>query len=173
MTPEELVRRHLDGVYGLALRLTGNPSDAWDLAQEAMLKAVRALPGFRGEAAPSTWLYRITVNAWKNKSQSALSKWWRSLASLDGLPDEASSDPPGRDPAPDRELELLEERAAVERAMGSLAPEDRAALVLREMESKSYQEIADILGVPIGTVKSRLYRARSTLARELEKTDGA
>jgi RNA polymerase sigma-70 factor, ECF subfamily len=173
MTPEELVRRHLDGVYGLALRLTGNAADAWDLAQEAMLKAVRALPGFRGDASPSTWLYRITVNAWKNKTQSALSKWWRTVASLDGAPDEASMDPPGREPGPDLELERREEREAVERALGALAPEDRAALVLREMEGKSYEEIAAILGVRLGTVKSRLYRARSTLARELEKTDGA
>lgn len=73
--PDELVERHLQGVYNLAFRLTGNAADAWDLAQEALLRAIKALPGFREEASPATWLYRITVNLWKNKTQSVSSKW--------------------------------------------------------------------------------------------------
>lgn len=169
--PDELVQRHLQGVYNLAFRLTGNAADAWDLAQEALLRAIKALPGFREEASPATWLYRITINLWKNKTQSASSKWWRALLPLERPEDERPREPAGPDPEPSQALEREEEQGAVERALAGLSPEDRAALVLRELDGKSYQEISGILGVPMGTVKSRLFRARAALARELEKRD--
>ncbi|MBI5594717.1 MAG: hypothetical protein HY928_01365, partial [Elusimicrobia bacterium] len=71
LSPEELVRRTMDGVYALALRLTGNTADAWDLAQDALLRALKGLSAFRDDADPRTWVYRITVNAWKNRVASA------------------------------------------------------------------------------------------------------
>lgn len=173
-TAEELVRSVVDGVYALALRLTGNAQDAWDLTQQALLKALRGLPGFRGDSDPKTWVYRITVNEWKNRGQSKTAKWWTRLLSLDREPGEGGAPPTaGRDPSPDQELEKDEEKAALEAALAELPPEDRASLVLRELEGRSYRTIAEILGIPIGTVKSRLYRARAALARALEKRDAS
>ena len=169
LTAEELVERTLDGAYALALQLAGNSSDAWDLAQEALLRAVRSLPGFRGESDPKTWVYRIVVNVWKNKMKSRAWRWWRGLSSLGpDMPEPASQEPPL-----DRGLQRQEELEALERCLAALEPEDRAALVLRELDGKSYEEISGILAVPMGTVKSRLYRARSALARLLEKHDAA
>ena len=163
LTPDEFVRKTLSGVYSLALRLTGNAADAWDLTQDVLIQAIRALPRFRGEADPRTWAYRITVNMWKNRVQSRVWRWWRSFLRLEPYT--------AMEPGPERELERKERSEAVETALESLPPEDRAAVFLREVEGKSYQEIADIIHVPIGTVKSRLYRARTTLARLLEKKD--
>lgn len=174
MTADELVERYLDRVYTLALRLTGNPADASDLAQDAMLRGLEGLPGFRGDADPGTWLFRITVNAWKNKVTSAGERFRRSAVPLDApSPDGGPLDTPDREPPLDRGLESDEERAALEAALGALDPEDRAALVLRELEDKSYEEIAEILGVPVGTVKSRLHRARAGLAEHWEKRHAA
>lgn len=173
---DEMVRRHLDAVYNLALRLTGNTADAWDLAQESMLRAVRALPGFRGESKVDTWLFRITVNAWKNRVQSRSGRWWSRLVSLDTSEDPeapAGHSPAGADPPPDHDLERAEARAAIESALRRLHPEERAVLVLRELEEKSYEDIALILNIPAGTVKSRLHRARKELADALEGHDAS
>ena len=174
-TPEELVRDHLDAVYNLALRLCGNAAEAEDLAQEVLLKAIRALPGFRGEAQPRTWLHRITINAWKNRVQSRGWRFWSRLLPVEKTREEGTepAELAGPDPAPEAELERAEEARSVERAVARLSVEERAALVLREFEGKSYEEIAGILGIPVGTVKSRLYRARVSLAAELEGRHGA
>lgn len=168
LSAEELVSKTLDRAYTLALRLTGNEADAWDLTQEALLKAIRALPGFRGDADPKTWVYRITINTWKNRVQSGIWRWWRRLVPL-----EPGTGAPADDPPPDRVLEGKERAEAFERALSELEPEDRAALVLRELDGMSYLEMAETLDVPIGTVKSRLHRARTTLARILEREDAA
>ncbi|MBI3550573.1 MAG: sigma-70 family RNA polymerase sigma factor [Elusimicrobia bacterium] len=172
LTPDDLVRGHLDGVYALALRLTGNASDAWDLTQESMLRAIRFLPGFRGECAASTWLYRITVNTWKNRSASAPSRWWSRLVPLEAAVDGAGAAAPDAvDPAPGPETAAhdSDQREEVQIALAALPPEDRAALQLRELEDKSYEEIATILEVPVGTVKSRLHRARRKLCEALRQ----
>ena len=170
-TPEELVKKTIDGAYRLALRLTGNSSDAWDLTQEALLKAIEALPGFRGDASPSTWVYRIVVNLWKNQRQSLAGRFWSRLFSFES--ERGFVEPTSAEPAPDQAAEDAARRAAFDSALAELAPEDRAALVLRELDAKSYEEISEILGVPMGTVKSRLHRARMTLARLWEKEHGA
>ena len=102
--PDELVQRYGNMVYNLALRLTGNPAEAEDLAQDALVKAVKGWKGFRGEADPGSWVYRITVNTWKNTLRS-LRKWrWLRFFSLEE-PDEVLSEPadvPGPDPTPER-----------------------------------------------------------------------
>lgn len=168
MNPEELVRRYGPIVYNLALRLTGNRAEAEDLAQDSLLKAVRGWQKFRGDADPGTWLYRITVNAWKNRLRAARWRVARFL-SLDGGPD-PDSEPIERassDLTPESEAENRERRARVEAALGTLTPEERAVLVLRELDGCSYQQIADSLGLPLGTVKSRLARARLLLAEAL------
>ncbi|OGR61583.1 MAG: hypothetical protein A2X36_07205 [Elusimicrobia bacterium GWA2_69_24] len=169
MSAEELVRLTLDRAYTLALRLTGNEADAWDLTQDALLKAISGLDGFRDEADPRTWVYRITLNAWKNQVGSRLWKWWRRLAPIDP----ASGDPPSREDSPERSLDAKERAREFEAALSGLDPEDRATLVLRELDGMRYADIARTMDVPIGTVKSRLYRARAALARLLEKYDDA
>ncbi|MBI4348529.1 MAG: sigma-70 family RNA polymerase sigma factor [Elusimicrobia bacterium] len=157
MAPEELMTRYQDRVYAVCLRLAGNPPDASDLAQDVWLRALAALPGFRGEADPGTWLYRIAVNTWKNRVASAPERWRRACAPLDGAPDR------GGDSSPALELERAERARALDRAIASVPPDERRALELRELEEKSYREIASIEGVPVGTVKSRIHRARASL----------
>jgi RNA polymerase sigma-70 factor (ECF subfamily) len=178
MTEEELVRRYGNMVYNLALRLTGNRADAEDLAQDALLKGIRGLSAFRGEADPGTWLYRITVNAWKNQLR-AKPKWnflrFFSSESEDAVLNEPT-DVPGPDPTPENEAVASEKKRLIERAMAKLTAEERAVLVLRELNGRSYDEISRSLDIPLGTVKSRLARARDLLAKELseeEKSDGA
>jgi RNA polymerase sigma-70 factor (ECF subfamily) len=168
LSADELVRRTADGVYALALRLTGNAADAWDLAQDALLRAVTALDSFRGDADPRTWVYRITVNAWKNRVSSAGERLRRALTPLEGPDGAPAVGLPAGDPPADAALERGEEAEAVRRAVAGLDPVDRAALQLREFDGMSYDEIAVSLDVPIGTVKSRLHRARLTLAKALE-----
>lgn len=168
LSADELVRRTADGVYALALRLTGNTADAWDLAQDALLRAVKALDSFRGDADPRTWVYRITVNAWKNRAASAAERGRRAQTPLESA-EAGAVVLPGGDPPADVPLERGETAAAVQRAVAALEPEDRACLQLREFDGFSYEEIAESLGVPVGTVKSRLHRARLALARALEE----
>jgi RNA polymerase sigma-70 factor, ECF subfamily len=141
LSAEELVKGYQDRVYNLALRLTGNRSDAWDLTQESLLRAVRALPEFRGDSDPGTWLFRITVNAWKSRVSSRTWRWWSRLASIDGFVG------PSPEPGPEAQLERGERARAVDAALAGLEPEERAILMLRELEEKSYAEIADILGL--------------------------
>jgi len=164
---EELVRRYTALVFNLALRLCGNRADAEDLAQQSLIRAIQALPRFRGEADPGVWLYRITVNAWKN---SLRAKSARPVLRFFGLEEkEVLSEPdlPGPDPTPERLAEAGEAKARLDRALEALSPEERAVLVLRELDGRSYAEIAEALDLPLGTVKSRLARARAELAVRL------
>jgi len=170
----EFLDKHAALVFNLALRLTGNKTDAEDLAQDALLRAVRALPGFRGESLASTWVYRITVNAWKNRVRAEKRrKFWKTvtlgLVSGDDGEDEVR-DVKADDPPLDADLEKREKAAAVQKALLELDDDDRAIVVLREIEEKSYEEIGDVLGLAQGTVKSRLFRARAKLRTILEKT---
>lgn len=178
MTEEELVRRYGNMVYNLALRLTGNSADAEDLAQEALIKGVQGLSSFRGEADPGTWLYRITVNAWKNQLRAKPK--WNFLRFFSSNGDDPvltePADIPGPDPTPENEAIASEKKLQIENALAKLTPEERAVLVLRELNGRSYDEIARALDIPLGTVKSRLTRARDLLAKDLseeEKPDGA
>ncbi|MFI5346867.1 MAG: sigma-70 family RNA polymerase sigma factor [Elusimicrobiota bacterium] len=161
-------------VYNLALRLTGNRADAEDLAQDALLRAIKALPRFRGESLASTWAYRITVNAWKNRVRAEKRrKFWRTvtlgLVSGEDGEDEIR-DIKADDPPLDADLAKAEKAAAVQKALLTLDGDDRAIVILREIEEKSYEEIGSVLGLPQGTVKSRLFRARAKLKTLLTET---
>lgn len=169
-------------VYNLALKLTGDPQDAEDISQDAFLKAIRGLANFRADADPGSWLYRITVNVWKNRVRSEKRRsFWKTL-SLDfwSGSDEESFPRQIADSAPPvgEGLEKEEEKQAVEKAMAELDPEDKAILLLREAEERSYEDIAGIIQVPVGTVKSRISRAREALRSKLapfleDKTHGS
>jgi RNA polymerase sigma-70 factor (ECF subfamily) len=172
VTENELLEKHAVPVYNLALRLVGNAADAEDLAQDALLRAIRALPSFRGDSQMSTWIYRITVNTWKNRVRSEKRRGLWKLLPLDFLfskdgDDKASPEPAAPDAPLDAGLESSEQGAAVQRALMELDPESRAVVVLRELKGQSYQEIAAALDIPEGTVKSRLSRARETLKQKL------
>jgi len=175
MSEDEFLEEHARLVYNLSLRLTGNPADAEDLAQDALLRALKALPSFRGDASVSTWVYRITVNTWKNRVRSEKRrKLWKMLP-LDRLfggsddEDERSEEriPAADEPAPDAELETEETKDAVQKALMTLDEESRAVIVLRDLKDLSYQEISETLDLPVGTVKSRISRARAALKEKL------
>ncbi|MBI3289173.1 MAG: sigma-70 family RNA polymerase sigma factor [Elusimicrobia bacterium] len=168
MSEEEFLGQHAGLVYNLALRLTGNRSDAEDLAQDALLRALKALPGFRGDSQLSTWTYRITVNAWKNRVRAEKSRgFWKTISfgALGGDEDDEDSrfEPPAADPPLDVDLEKEEDGAVVQKALMQLDPSDRAIVVLREIDERSYEDIGAVMGLPQGTVKSRLFRARAKL----------
>lgn len=162
----QLVALHEKKVYNLALRMCGNPEDAWDAAQEAFLSAWRGLPAFRGEAGFSTWLYRLTSNA--AIDQLRRTRRQRGESSLD---DEALGiDAIDRTPSPQERAEESELRGAVTAGLARLSDSHRQALVLREVQELSYEEIASVLEVDLGTVKSRISRARSALRKILQES---
>lgn len=161
----ELVRLFEKKVYNLALRMCGNPEDAADAAQDAFLAAWKGLPNFRGEAGFSTWLYRLTSNAAIDHLRRT--KRQRGEASLD---DEALRlDVADDAPSPQARAEGEELRAAVLSGLAQLSDGHRQALTLRELQELSYEEIAAVLEVDLGTVKSRIFRARSALRKILIK----
>ena len=159
-TWDELVAQHSARVYRLAYRLTGNRADAEDLTQEVFVRVFRSLGSYR----PGTiegWLHRITTNLFLDQARR------RSRIRFDPLGDEPEARLVGRIPAPD--LQLLEELfdSDVETALAAMAPDFRVAVVLCDVEGLSYEEIADVLGLKLGTVRSRIHRGRSQLRRAL------
>jgi len=163
---ERLVLTYQDRVYGLCYRLAGNHADAQDLAQETFVRAYQALRKFRQEADFGTYLHRIAVNLWLNqqkKNHASLSLDDLVLTEEGTLPRQVAGD----DPPPDQAVEDGELKTLVWQAFRTLGPEHQAVLVLREMETLSYEEIAGRLGVAPGTVKSRLSRARDALKKAL------
>jgi len=155
-----LVERHERRVYNLALRMTGKEEDARDASQEAFLTVLRKLSSFRGEAAFTTWLHRVTVNACydllrKRQRQPLLER------GDDDLP--RPEPPPAPDHADEAALSIDVRRALLE------VPEDfRAVMILHDVQDLPQEEVAAILGIPVGTVKSRLHRGRVALARALQ-----
>lgn len=173
---DEFLRDAARPVYNLALRLTGNPSDAEDLAQDALLRCLKALPGFRGDSEATSWAYRVTMNTWKNRVRSEKRRgFWKTLplAALFGGGDEdadaPTAEPPAGDAPLDSGLATAEVGDAVQAALMTLDEESRAVVVLREIKGMSYEEIAGTLALPEGTVKSRLFRARAALKAKLSR----
>jgi len=154
----ELVLRHQDRAFNLAFRLTGSPEDAADAVQEAFLKAYRGIPSFRRQSSFYTWLFRILVNEVRSRRRSGAAR--RPSFSLDAA-DGAGLRADGPDPS--EQASLAERRQIVEEALQSLEFDQRAIVALRDIEGRDYAEIAEVLGCPQGTVKSRLHRARMAL----------
>ncbi len=164
---EQLVTLYQDRIYGLSYHLTGNHADAQDLAQEAFVKAYYALKGFRNEADFGTWLHRISVNVWINVKRKQ-----RPVVSLDEPVNTHDGGEVQRELAaaaetPEEAAERRETRDMVRGALMELSAEHRAVLVLREIQGYSYDEIAEILDCSLGTVKSRISRARRALREQL------
>ena len=172
---EQLVAERTGDIYGLLFRLTGDAEEARDLAQETFLRAFQAIEKFRGDADLKTWLYRIAINQARNRW-----RWWRrrrrdATVSLDAtigereqtvathLEDANASDPEQETLARERQNQLRE-------ALQGLRSAYREAVVLRDIEGLTYEEIAATLHINIGTVKSRLARGRLELRRRLESS---
>ena len=165
----ELVRRYQDRLYNTVYRLVGNAEDAQDVVQDAFLHAYQSLDGFKGDSLFFTWLYRIAVNtaiSHKRRQRVLLriDSGRNGAASVQPLDDSESS-------RPGEALERAEQEQRIQHALSRLSPEHRAVLVLKDMEGRKYEAMADILGVPIGTIRSRLHRARAELRELLEKVD--
>lgn len=153
-------------VYGLISHIVEDRSDAADILQEVFVKVFRKIGQFRGESSLKTWIYRIAVHEASNQRRSWLRRLRREPVSLDEDAKEPST-PQSRGDTPYQALEQAERRELVQRALSSLAQPYRAVVVLREIEGLSYEEIAQVLGVAEGTIKSRLMRGRELLRRKL------
>ncbi|OEC50960.1 MULTISPECIES: RNA polymerase sigma factor RpoE [unclassified Aeromonas] len=163
-----LVKKYQHKVVNLVARYVNNPGDVPDVAQEAFIKAYRALPTFRGESAFYTWLYRIAVNTAKNY----LTSQGRRPPSSDVEADEAESYGGGealQEVSTPENLALTDEiKRTVFSAIESLPEDLRTAITLRELEGLSYEEIAEIMDCPVGTVRSRIFRAREAIDKKLQ-----
>jgi RNA polymerase sigma-70 factor (ECF subfamily) len=154
-----LVERHERRMYNLALRMTGREEDARDATQDAFLTALRKLSSFRGEAAFTTWMHRVTVNA----CYDLLRKRQRQP-----LLDLGDDDRPGREPPPAPDpADASNLSIDVQRALLEVPPDFRAVMILHDVNDLPQDEVAAILGIAVGTVKSRLHRGRVTLARAM------
>ena len=166
---EELLLLHQKKVYNLCLRMSANPDDALDLSQEAFLRAWRSLGQYQFEASFSTWLFRLTSNICidflrrkKRRQETSLTE------SYDDSDEGAELAVPDAQPGPEQQAMTNETKIELARAMEQLSPEHREILQLRVIEDLQYEQIADILGVRVGTVKSRLARARLSFRKILK-----
>ena len=164
----ELVAEHQRMVYQLSLNLLGDHNEALDLSQEVFLRVFRTIHGFRGQSALRTWIYRIVVNQARNRQ-----RWWRrrhrsQQVSLDDHINAHGELPaPGNGGSPDRILGQKQLAERIRTSLDRLPFDQRTAIVLREIDGLSYEEIGFSLGIAVGTVKSRLARAREALRAQL------
>ncbi|HSE88464.1 MAG TPA: sigma-70 family RNA polymerase sigma factor [Candidatus Binatia bacterium] len=154
---EVLVRRHQKAIFNLVYRLLGDYDEAAEAAQEVFLSAYKSIGQFRGEANFSTWLYRIGLNhaSTRRKSLNSMHQRHIPLDNTEVIADSAV------DPAKNVEYKEIQQR--VQQALNSLDPEDARIILLRDLQDVTYEEVAEMLDIPVGTVKSRLHRARQAL----------
>jgi RNA polymerase sigma-70 factor (ECF subfamily) len=167
---DELVTRYRGKVYAMIVNMIHNDAEAWDLAQDTFIKAWKALPKFENRSNFFTWLYRITHNVtydWLRKKKIQPGTEFDDAVKIDSVESSAPTAP--KNPSqPDDALEKSELRLRIENAIEQLSPDHRDVILLKEIQGCRYQEIADILGVSIGTVMSRLFYARKKLQTQLE-----
>lgn len=158
---EILVRRHQKTIFNLVYRMLGDYDDAAEIAQEVFLSAYRSIAQFRGDANFSTWLYRIAINHASTRRKS-LAKANQRRAPLDNTDPVDHRHPDPADAVAQREIQFR-----VQSALNTLDPDEATIILLRDMQDVPYEEVARMLDVPVGTVKSRLHRARQTLKAKL------
>lgn len=164
---ETLVLEYENNVYNIALRMTGNSEDAADMTQEAFIKAYNSLQSFRGDSKFSVWLYRIVSNVCLDFLRSKNRRPTVSLSVEDDDGEDTQLDVADESQSPELLLDRKLTRESVRRGLDSLPPDYRQILLLREIQGLSYDEIAQALGLEVGTVKSRIFRARKRLCNFL------
>jgi len=162
-----LVRKYQHKVAKLVSRYVRDRREVEDVTQEAMIKAYRAIGGFRGESAFYTWLYRIAVNTAKNYLESQGRRPPGSDVEIEGAELIESGEGLRDQATPERQMLTKEIATTVHRVLEHLPPDLRTAITLREIEGMSYEEIAEVMDCPIGTVRSRIFRAREAIDQEL------
>ncbi|NOQ68824.1 MAG: RNA polymerase sigma factor RpoE [Gammaproteobacteria bacterium] len=163
-----LVLKYQLRVSKLVSRFLRNQSDVPDVVQDAFIKAYRALPNFRGDSAFYTWLYRIAINTAKNHLVAQSRKSPANSIDVQDAEDYGASEWLKEYASPEREALTAELEKTIHQAMGDLPSDLREAITLREIEGLSYEEIAAVMDCPIGTVRSRIFRARETIDSKLE-----
>lgn len=166
---DELVRVYSASIFHVAYRMLGDSAEASDVVQEIFLKVFRNIDGFKGEAALKTWIFRIAFSEILNRL-----RWWkrRHRFATVSLDDDSNGNGNGHHvvdagPTPEQIMQSKERENAIQQALWKLSSDHRSIIVLRDIEGFSYNEIADVLGVSVGTVKSRLARARADLKKSL------
>lgn len=159
----ELLAGHEKKMYAVCLRMCANHEDAQDCLQEAMLRVYRSISGFKGQSAFSTWLYRVTMNTCLDELRRRKGKV---TTSLDGLLDSGWS-PSDEEDTPEKHAIGAEQRRAVQAMIAELPEDMRAAVVLRDIQGYSYEEISRMLEINVGTIKSRISRGREKLREKI------
>jgi RNA polymerase sigma-70 factor, ECF subfamily len=167
---DELVRTYHASIYQVAYRMLGDTAEASDAVQEIFLKVFRHISGFKGQASLKTWLFKIAFSEILNRL-----RWWKRRYRFSTVSiDEPSANGNGNGdyiadskPTPEEVLQSKEQESAIQQALWKLTGDHRSIIILRDIEGFSYSEIADVLGVSIGTVKSRLARGRADLKKSL------
>lgn len=172
-----LINRYSGDLYSLLLRLTANPEEARDLTQETFLRVIQSVKNFRGEASLKTWLFRIAINQARNRRRWWLARRQNMTISLDDGRRDDEDSPNLHDTltddsrvSPEDEALQREQSAKLRDALQGLSPNFREAVVLRDIEDLSYEEIADALQTNVGTVKSRIARGREELRKRLKRS---
>jgi len=157
-------------VFNLVWHMVENPADAADVLQDVFVKVFKGIKRFNGDSSLRTWIYRIAVHEASNHRRSWIRRHWREPVSVDDTESPfavAAAEVASKEPSPYQVFEQAERKVVVKQALASLAPPYRAVVVLREIEGLPYEEIAQVLGLAEGTVKSRLLRGRELLRRKL------
>lgn len=168
---DELVRRYKDRIYNVAYRFLGNHEDAQDVAQEVFVRAYQGIQGFKGTAKVYTWLYSIAGNLARNKIRDAHRKGRDKGISLEAMESNGPNRISGSGRTPEEEARQHETDDIMQQCIEELPEHYRMAFVLRTFDELSYEEIADAMGCPAGTVKSRLNQARNLLHRRLKELE--
>lgn len=168
----ELLTEHRDRVFNITYRMLGNRAEAEDVAQEVFISVFKTIDSFREESKFSTWLYRVTVNHCKNRIKYLARRHERDRDELDETSSQANgavNGAPVRAAQPDKALASAQMERLLQDAIASLDDDHRAVVILRDVEDLSIEEICEITGLPDGTVKSRLHRARLVLRKKMQR----
>jgi len=163
-----LVKKYQHRIMNVLTRYLNNPDDVLDITQEAFIKAYRALPTFRGDSAFYTWLYRIAINTAKNHLVAQNRRPTQGLVDNQEAEQYESADLLRENATPERLLQREQVQEVISKAFEELPEDLRTAISLRELEGMSYEEIAEAMDCPIGTVRSRIFRAREAIDKKLE-----
>ena len=163
-----LVKKYQQRIMNVLTRFLSNPEDVMDITQEAFIKAYRALPTFRGDSAFYTWLYRIAINTAKNHLVAQNRRPTQGLVDSEEAEQYEGADLLRENATPEQLMQKEQVQQVIHRAFEDLPDDLRTAISLRELEGMSYEEIAEAMDCPIGTVRSRIFRAREAIDKKLE-----